>query len=78
MQTEPEEKIGAGQSGLYLSVAHAYRNAHLLGARESECHAAAVKAVQSAHPFLLEKEAQRLARRIVSQFFELYPKWLSR
>jgi hypothetical protein len=78
METEADEKIGAGQSGLYLSVACAYRDAYLMGACETECHLVAVKAVQSAHPFLLENEANRLARRIVAQFSELYPEWLSR
>jgi hypothetical protein len=77
MEPEEAEKIGAGQSALYLSVACAYRDAYFKGASESDCRREAVKAVRSTHPFLLETEASRLASRIVSQFFELYPEWLS-
>ena len=78
MEPEAEAEIGSEQSALYLSVARAYRDAYLAGASDSDCRSEAVKAVQSAHPFLLAKEADRLARRIVSQFSELYPEWLSR
>jgi hypothetical protein len=78
MEPETEEDMCAGQSALYLSVASAYRDAYLTGATECDCRSEAVKAVRSAHPLLLDKEADRLARRIVWQFSQLYPKWLSR
>ncbi len=78
LKIEADREIGAGQSALYLSVARAYRDAYLTGAGENDCWPEAVKAIQSVHPFLLDKEARRLARRIVSQFYELYPGWLSR
>ncbi len=77
LKIEADREIGAGQSALYLTVARAYRDAYLTGACESGCWRQAVKAVQSMHPFLLDEEDGRLARRIVSQFFELYPEWLS-
>ena len=74
---EADDGIGVGQSALYLSVARAYRDAYLSGACESGCWPEAIKAVQCIHPFLSNKEADKLARRIVSQFFELYPGWLA-
>jgi hypothetical protein len=75
--SEADGDLGVGQSALYLSVARAFRDAYLAGTCESGCWPEAVKAVQSIHPFLLNREAERLARRIVSQFFERYPGWLS-
>jgi hypothetical protein len=76
--SEADGEIGVGQSALYLSVALAYRNAYLANACESDCWLAAIKAVQCIHPFLLNKEAEKLARRIVSQFSERFPEWLAR
>jgi hypothetical protein len=70
-------EIGIGQSAAYLSVARAYRDAYLAGACEKGCWPEAVRAVQCLHPFLSNKEAERLARRIVSQFLQLYPGWLA-
>jgi len=77
-QTEASDEFLAGQSELYVSAAHAYRAAYLAGACESDCRSDAVKAVRDLHPFLLEKEADRLARRVIAQFSELYPEWLSK
>jgi hypothetical protein len=77
--TEPDqdEFLYSGQSELYRSVANAYRNAQIRGGSENDCHSAAVRAVKIAHPFFLQQEAEQLARRILLQFSELYPEWLS-
>ena len=77
MAAEAKERIVAEQSELYRSVARAYRDAQAGGACESDCWSEAAEAVLSAHPFLLDQEAERLARRIVSKFLELYPEWFS-
>ncbi len=76
MESDLMDNVFTGQSELYVSVATAYRTAMLQGATGQECELAATRAVRSAHPFFLEKEAQRLAARIVAQFSELYPQWL--
>jgi hypothetical protein len=77
--TEPnqDELLYSGQSELYRSVANAYRNAQIHGESEHDCQSAAVRAVKIAHPFFLQQEAEHLARRILLQFSELYPEWLS-
>jgi len=77
MESDLDTTMFDGQSELYVAVASAYRNAHLKGASELDCQTVAMRAVRSAHPFFLEKEAERLAHRIITQFSERYPKWLS-
>jgi hypothetical protein len=70
------QTLGA-QSGLYLDVADAYRTARNAGLNKRECRSAAVRTVRRTLPSLSEPEAQRLAERIIGQFQELYPGWLS-